>query len=163
VSGRRAGIAERIVSDWDGGADGEVMCRYLTPGGRTFLGLRQVEGGLGYPQAVAVHEGRIAEALSAAVERCGAIEVRRGEAVVTLAQDERGVEVGLRCHDDGRSRHERAGWAVACDGCGQRGAQACRRRDARRDARGATWLVANVAESAPVLHATIRCDPVGRA
>jgi 3-(3-hydroxy-phenyl)propionate hydroxylase len=151
------GIADRIVSDWDGGPDGEVMCRYLTPGGRTFLGLRQAEGDFGYPQAVAVHEGRIAEALSAAVERHAGIEVRRGETVVALSQDEDLVEVGLRC-SDGHLRHERASWAIACDGA----------ESAVRGLLGvampgetleAPWLVANVVERAPVLHATIRCDP----
>lgn len=151
------GIADRIVSDWDGGPDGEVMCRYLTPGGRTFLGLRQAEGDLGYPQAVAVHEGRIAEALAAAVDRHPAIEVRRGETVVALAQEADGVEVALR-DADGHVRRSRAAWAIACDGCESavRGLLGVAMPGHRLDA---PWLVANVAEPAPVLHATIRCDP----
>ncbi|MFN9078841.1 MAG: FAD-dependent oxidoreductase [bacterium] len=151
------GIADRIASDWDGGAEGEVMCRYLTPGGRTFLGLRQTGGDLGYPQAVAVHEGCIAEALSAAVERHPGIVVHRGETAVSLSQDDDGVEIGLR-DEAGHLRHERGSWAIACDGCDSvvRGLLGV---DMPGETLESSWLVANVAESTPVLHATIRCDP----
>ncbi len=151
------GLAERIAQDWDGGADGEVMCRYLTPGGRTFLGLRQMRGDLGYPQAVAVHEGRIAAELAAAAERHPAIELRRGAAVVSLTQDERSVELGLLL-EGGAVVQERAAWTIACDG----GDSTVRRLlgvAMPGETLGAPWLVANLSEDAPVLHATIRCDP----
>ncbi len=150
------GIGERISDDWDGGPDGELMCRYLTPGGRTFLGIRQAAGDLGYPQAVAVHEGRIAEALAAAVDRHPSITVRRGAAVASIEQDAQGVLVGLR--GEGSVTQERAAWLIACDG---RDSTVRRLLDVAMPGEhlASPWLVANLAETRPVLHAEIRCDP----
>lgn len=151
------GVADRIVSDWDGGPDGEVMCRYLTPGGRVFLGLRQMRGDFGYPQAVAVHEGRICTELAAAVERHPAIQLRRGAEVVALSQDGHSVEIALRM-PDGRVESERAGWVIACDG-GDSTVRKLLGVEMPGEVLDAPWLVANLAEAAPVFHATIRCDP----
>lgn len=151
------GLEQRIRADWDGGPPGALMCRYLSPSGRMFLGLRQGVGAFGYPYAVAVHEGRIAGTLDAAVRRSPDIMCRIGCAVHALSQDAAGVSVELRAGDDSR-RVERADWLVACDG-----GDSTVRRLLGVDMPGRTlpapWLVANVAEPEPVLHATIRCDP----
>lgn len=151
------GIGPRIRGDWEAGATGAVVCRYLTPGGRTFLSLRQADGGLGYPLAVAVHEGRILEALAAAVERDPAIEFRAGHEVVGLRQDAESVELTLR-GDDGSVSTMRAGWTVACDGGGSTVRNLL---GVAMDGRTleSPWLVANLADSDPVLEASIRCDP----
>jgi 3-(3-hydroxy-phenyl)propionate hydroxylase len=150
------GVGERIAGDWDGGPEGEMMCRYLTPGGRTFLGLRQAAGDLGYPQAVAVHEGRIADALAAAVDRHPSIAVRRGATVSAIEQDAQGVLVEL--HDPEGISRKRAAWLIACDG---RDSTVRRLLDVAMpgESLASPWLVANLAEERPVLHATIRCDP----
>lgn len=151
------GVGPRILGDWEAGETGAVMCRYLTPGGRTFLSLRQADGGLGYPLAVAVHEGRILEALAAAVGLDPAIEFRGGQEVIGLRQDADSVELTLR-GEDGSAATLRTGWVIACDGGGSTVrnllgvAMAGRTLDA-------PWLVANLADADPVLHASIRCDP----
>lgn len=151
------GLEQRLRTDWDGGPPGALMCRYLSPAGRMFLGLRQDEGAFGYPHAVAVHEGRIAATLDAAARRCPDIVSMTGCAVHGLSQDAEGVSVEFRA-GDGPRRVERADWMVACDG-----GDSTVRRLLGVDMPGMTlpapWLVANIAEPEPVLHATIRCDP----
>lgn len=151
------GIGSRIEGDWEAGDTGAVMCRYLTPGGRTFLSLRQGDGGLGYPLAVAVHEGRILDALAAAVDRDPAIEFRGGHEVVALRQDSDSVELTLRTADGSRTAL-RAGWVVACDGGGSmvRSLLGIAMPGRTLESR---WLVANLADAAPVRQASIRCDP----
>jgi 3-(3-hydroxy-phenyl)propionate hydroxylase len=151
------GVEREIAGHWDGGAAGAVMCRYLTPGGRTFLRLRQCESELGYPQAVVVHEGAIVEALCSAAAQTPGIELRFGVEVAGLRQDASGVELELRAADGAASR-ERASWVVACDGAGS-----VVRRLLGVGMRGETlarpWLIANIDEEAPVYSASIRCDP----
>lgn len=148
------GLEQRLIGDWEGGA---VMCRYVSPGGRVFLGLRQRESDFGYPEAVSVHEGRIVATLAEAVDRKPDILCLRGLAVTEVAQDADGVEVALRARD-GSTSIERADWLVACDGA----------RSVVRERLGigmpgetlpSPWRVANVADSKPLLHAAIRCDP----
>jgi 3-(3-hydroxy-phenyl)propionate hydroxylase len=151
------GLEERILDDWEGGEQGAVMCRYLTPDGRTFLRLRQAESDFGYPQAVVVHEGRITDVLAAAAARDGRITLRSGCTVLALQQDADRVRVTVRDAGDALST-ESADWLVACDG-------------ARSTVRGLLgiamhgttlehpWLVANLADTEPVRHASIRCDP----
>lgn len=151
------GLGARLADDWDGGEDGALVCRYLTPGGRMFLGLRQLESDLGYPQAVAVHEGRITATLESAVERHASIDFRRGCEVQGMRQDAAQVELDL-LGADGTPRTELVEWVLACDG----GDSTVRRLlgiEMAGEFLGEPWLVANLAEDAPVLHATIRCDP----
>ncbi|MFM7261260.1 MAG: FAD-dependent oxidoreductase, partial [bacterium] len=151
------GLEQRLMDDWDGGPAGELVCQYLTPAGRVFLGLRRCEGDLGYPQAVAVHEGRIAATLASVAARHPDIDVLQGRSVVALAQDADGVFVDLQA-DDGTTTRERADWVVACDG-GHSTVRGLLGIDMRGETLEASWLVANVEEDEPVLHATIRCDP----
>jgi 3-(3-hydroxy-phenyl)propionate hydroxylase len=151
------GIEDRILGDWEGGEQGAVMCRYLTPGGRTFLRLRQAETDFGYPQAVVVHEGRITDVLAAAAARDGRITLRSGCSVSALNQDAACVRVTMR-DAAGALSTESADWVVACDG-----ARSTVRGLLGIAMHGATletpWLVANLADTEPVRHAAIRCDP----
>ena len=151
------GIGQRIIGDWAGGEMGAVMCRYLTARGRTFLGLRQSEGDFGYPQAVVVHEGRIAEALLEEVLRTPNIAYVGGCEVTRCFQDRRGVRLTLR-DSGGGEQPLRASWAIACDG-----ANSTMRRLLGVTMEGMTldapWLVANLADAHPAMHASIRCDP----
>lgn len=151
------GLEKRLVGDWEGGPSGAVVCRYLSPGGRVFLGLRQRESDLGYPEAVAVHEGRILATLSDAVERERDIVCLRGRAATGIVQDGDGVEVAFR-GSDGVASAERADWVIACDGANStiRGLLGI---GMPGETLPSPWLVANIAESEPVLHAAIRCDP----
>lgn len=151
------GLEDRILGDWEGGEQGAVMCRYLTPGGRTFLRLHQAETDFGYPQAVVVHEGRITDALARAAAREGRITLRSGCAVSAIRQDADSVCVTVRDAGDALS-HESADWVVACDGARStvRGLLGIAMHGTTLDT---PWLVANLADTQPVRHASIRCDP----
>ena len=156
---QRCGLEERIVTAWDGGAGDQVMCRYLTPRGRTFLRLEQRESDLGYPHAVAINEARLTPILRDAAAQHDQITIRTGRTVTGVEQDERGVRVHQR-DADGAFICDSATWAIACDGG----------ESTVRGALGITmdgavcpepWLVANLVDDDPLDHARITCDPAG--
>jgi 3-(3-hydroxy-phenyl)propionate hydroxylase len=152
------GLEQVLDDDWDGGTPGQVICRYLSPRGYTFLKLTQRESDLGYPHAVAIHEPRITAKLRQAAERDPMIEYLGGCEVTGISQDDR--QVVLRIAGPGAALERAGAWAVACDGASSR-IRSLLGIGMRGAALPHPWLVVNLEDGEPLDHAQIRCDPRG--
>lgn len=151
------GLVEAMSGDWASGDIGQTMCSYLDARGHPFLTLEQHRSDLGHPHAAAIHQGCIEGKLLSAARANPSIEVRMGFEARDVLQGERCVEV-RGVDGTGAACTARASWAVACDGAGSAVRKALGIGMTRRQLPH-PWLVANVEDSGPPGHVTIRCRP----
>lgn len=151
------GLEHEIDEDWDGGDLGEVMCEYLDANGCPFIRLTQQVSDLGYPQAVAIHLGKIIEKLRLCVTDHPSIEMLSGYTMVDLKQCDHRVSIDCQ-NTDGEMISIRGAWAIACDG-----RTSATRKILGIEMQGASlknpWLVVDFDDEHQDGHAQFKCHP----